>query len=84
MMQLYMRFSHVAGKTNHTGILSKEALTMARKQWLLPLREHLGGVSVGLMGEADEMSSDMALAIDNLQSVVYRCLELNEEVFAQL
>uniref|UniRef100_A0A7I4C2R6 Aberrant root formation protein n=1 Tax=Physcomitrium patens TaxID=3218 RepID=A0A7I4C2R6_PHYPA len=73
-----------SGKTNHTGILSKEALTMARKQWLLPLREHLGGVSVGLMGEADEMSSAMALAIDNLQSVVYRCLELNEEVFAQL
>lgn len=34
--------------------------------------------------EDNEMSADMTLAIDSLQSVLYRCLDLNEEAFARL
>lgn len=30
------------------------------------------------------MSADMTLAIDSLQSVLVRCLELNEEALARL
>jgi hypothetical protein len=41
-------------------------------------------VSSGLIEEDDEVSADMRLAIDSLQSVVYRCLELNEEALAQM
>lgn len=73
-----------SGKTNFTGILSKEALRKGRTKWLLPLRELVGSVSSGLIEEDDEVSADMRLAIDTLQSVVYRCLELNEEALAQL
>lgn len=64
-------------------MLSKEAVTKARKQWLLPLRELVGGVSLGLVVEDNEMAADMSLAIDTLQSVVIRCLELNEEALAR-
>ena len=73
-----------AGKTNYTGVLSKAALTKARNHWLLPLRELVGGVSLGLVMEDNEISADMTLAIDSLQSVIYRCIELNEEALARL
>lgn len=73
-----------SGKTNYTGVLSKASLTKARIHWLLPLRELAGGVSLGLIMEDNEMSADMTLAIDSLQSVLVRCLELNEEALARL
>ena len=59
-------------------------LRKARTEWLLPLRELVGSVSSGLIEEDDEVSADIRLAIDSLQSVVYRCLELGEEALAQL
>ncbi|KAG0623472.1 hypothetical protein M758_3G176700 [Ceratodon purpureus] len=73
-----------SGKTNYTGILSKETLKKARTECLLPLREAVGQMSLALLEDDDEVSADMRLAIDSLQSVVYRCLELNEEALAQL
>ncbi|XP_024383426.1 aberrant root formation protein 4 [Physcomitrium patens] len=73
-----------SGKTNYTGVLSKENLAKARSQWLLPLREVMEGLSQQLREEDGDMSADMGLAIDSLQSVVYRCLELNEEALAYL
>ncbi|KAG0597838.1 hypothetical protein M758_12G024400 [Ceratodon purpureus] len=73
-----------SGKTNYTGVLSKAALSKSRNLWLLPLRELVGGVSLGLIMEDNEMSADMTLAIDSLQSVLYRCIELNEEALARL
>ena len=68
----------VAGRTNYTGILSNEFLRKARTEWLLPLRELVAKVSLSLVEEDDEVSANMRLAVDSLQSVLYRCLELNE------
>lgn len=86
MYFIYVYFSFdVVGKTNYTGILSKEALRKARAEWLLPLRELLARrqSSLGLRAENDdEMCVDMSLAVDTLQSLVYRCLELNEDALA--
>lgn len=71
------------GKTNHTGVLSKEVLRKARTEWLLPLLELAGQLNLEVMAEDDEMFASMSLAVDNLRSVLYRCLELNEEALAQ-
>ena len=58
-------------------------MTKARVHWLLPLRELVGGVSLGLIMDDTEISADMTLAIDSLQSVLYRCIELNDEALAR-
>ncbi|KAH9554288.1 hypothetical protein CY35_08G057000 [Sphagnum magellanicum] len=68
-----------SGKTNLTGILSKASLMKAQTQWLLPLRELLGGIQSNLVVEGDEYAAGVGLAIDNLQSVLIRCLELTED-----
>lgn len=73
----------ITGKTNHTGVLSKEVLRKARTEWLLPLLELVGQVNLEGMAEDDEMFANMSLAMDNLRSVLCRCLELNEEAPAQ-
>ncbi|KAH8954070.1 hypothetical protein BDL97_08G060600 [Sphagnum fallax] len=68
-----------SGKTNLTGVLSKASLMKAQTQWLLPLRELLGGIQSNLVVEGDEYAAGVGLAIDNLQSVLIRCLELTED-----
>jgi hypothetical protein len=51
----------------------------AHTQWLLPLCELLGGMQSNLVVEGDEYAAGVGLAIDNLQSVLIRCLELTED-----
>jgi hypothetical protein len=68
-----------SGKTNLTGVLSKASLMKAHTQWLLPLCELLGGMQSNLVVEGDEYAAGVGLAIDNLQSVLIRCLELTED-----
>jgi len=59
-------------------------LKKAHIEWLLPLRELVGRLNLELISEDDEVAADMSLAIASLQSVLYRCLELNEEALALL
>jgi hypothetical protein len=62
-----------------TGVLSKASLMKAQTQWLLPLRELLGGIQSNLVVEVDEYAAGVGLGIDNLQCVLIRCLELTED-----
>lgn len=68
----------MSGNTNYTGIISKRTLTRALTQWLLPLSQLVGDVSLGSIVKDDALSSDIYLAMDRLGSVLQRCVELTQ------
>lgn len=66
----------MSGRTNYTGIISKKTLTRALTEWLLPLSELVGDVSLGSIVKEDVLCS--YLAMDRLGSVLKRCVELTQ------
>ncbi|BBN10591.1 glomulin [Marchantia polymorpha subsp. ruderalis] len=71
-----------SGNTNYTQVLGHDELVKGRTYWLLPIREQALSVRSVLerVDSETDSSADMMLAIDCLQSVLYRCLEIVEEV----
>lgn len=72
------------GKTNYTGLLSKQGLTKARIQWLLPLSQLVREEIQGFNLDNDEGTTGMRCAINNLEIVLQRCLELIQDALEQL
>ncbi|XP_059305246.1 aberrant root formation protein 4 [Lycium ferocissimum] len=67
------------GKTNYTGVLSKDKLQMAYNEWLLPLRTLVTGVVAENQQDHDHLASDTMCALNPIELVLYRCIELVED-----
>ncbi|XVE71232.1 hypothetical protein DITRI_Ditri10aG0134300 [Diplodiscus trichospermus] len=68
-----------AGKTNYTGVLSKNNLQKAYNEWLLPLRTLVTGTLVENKSDNDQLAVDTVCALNPVELVLYRCIELVEE-----
>ncbi|CAH9084087.1 unnamed protein product [Cuscuta epithymum] len=76
----YILITESSGKTNYTGVLSKEKLEEAHRKWLLPLRSLVSGVMAAEnQTNLDQLESDMICSLNPLAMVLYRCIELVEE-----
>ncbi|KAM7275988.1 hypothetical protein ACFE04_017854 [Oxalis oulophora] len=75
----YILITESSGKTNYTGVLSKQNLQKAYNEWLLPLRSLVIGMATENREEYDEMSIEIGCALNPIELVMYRCIELVEE-----
>ena len=73
----------LTGKTNHTEVLSKSNLQKALNEWLLPLRTLVTGIMAENKGDCDQFAVDSVCAINPIELVLYRCIELVEEKLKQ-
>ncbi|XP_071918222.1 aberrant root formation protein 4-like isoform X1 [Coffea arabica] len=65
------------GKSNNTGVLSRDSLVKAHSEWLLPLRT----LVTRMMAEAQCGCDELALCgLNPVEVVLYRCIELVEEL----
>lgn len=71
--------THATGKTNYTGVLSKDMLQKAYNEWLLPLRTLVTGVVAENQNDHDQLASDAICALNPIELVLYRCIELVED-----
>ncbi|XP_015062332.1 aberrant root formation protein 4 [Solanum pennellii] len=67
------------GKTNYTGVLSKDMLQKAYNEWLLPLRTLATGVMAANQQDHDQLALDTMCALNPIELVLYRCIELVED-----
>ncbi|XP_059658221.1 aberrant root formation protein 4 isoform X2 [Cornus florida] len=67
------------GKTNYTGVLSRNNLEKAYNEWFLPLRTLVSGIVAETRKDCDELAYDTVCAINPIELVLYRCIELVEE-----
>ncbi|XP_074366598.1 aberrant root formation protein 4 [Apium graveolens] len=77
----YILITESTGKTNYTGALYKENLRKSYKEWLLPLRVLVR--SIAAESEADHnhdhVDSEALCALNPVELVLHRCIELIEE-----
>ncbi|GER27925.1 aberrant lateral root formation 4 [Striga asiatica] len=77
--------SQQARNSNYTGILSKENLHKAYNEWLLPLRTLVTlSAAESQKDHDDQLACDMMCALNPIQLVLYRCIELVEENLKKL
>ncbi|KAL3635097.1 hypothetical protein CASFOL_022151 [Castilleja foliolosa] len=67
------------GNSNYTGILSKDKLHKAYHEWLLPLRTLVMQTATESQKEHDQLACDVICALNPVEMVLYRCIELVEE-----
>lgn len=69
------------GKTNYTSALSKENLQKSYKEWLLPLRVLVRSIAAEseMHHHHDHADMEILCALNPLELVLYRCIELIEE-----
>lgn len=67
------------GKTNYTGVLSKENLQKAYNEWFLPLRTLVTGIMAENGNDYDQLAFDAVCTLNPVELVLYRCIELVEE-----
>ncbi|CAA0839324.1 aberrant lateral root formation 4 [Striga hermonthica] len=73
------------GNSNYTGIVSKENLHKAYNEWLLPLRTLVTFTAAESQKDHDDLlACDMMCALNPIQLVLYRCIELVEENLQKL
>ncbi|XP_074587196.1 aberrant root formation protein 4 isoform X3 [Curcuma longa] len=65
-------------KTNHTSVMSEHTLQKAYSDWLLPLRTLVSGIVAETKDES-ELSDHILCALNPVQLVLYRCIELVED-----
>ncbi|XP_030534088.1 aberrant root formation protein 4 isoform X1 [Rhodamnia argentea] len=75
----FVLLSESTGKTNYTGVLSETNLKKAYNEWLLPLRTLVTGILAENRNDDDPFSSDSVSALNPVELVLYRCIELVEE-----
>lgn len=75
----FVLITESAGKTNYTGILSKNNLQKAYNDWLLPLRTLVMGIMAENREDYDPFAVEMVCALNPVEFVLYRCIELVEE-----
>ncbi|KAJ4827246.1 hypothetical protein Tsubulata_015210 [Turnera subulata] len=74
----FILISESAGKI-HTGALSKATLLKAYNEWLLPLRTLVMGIMAVNKDGCDPDTVDAICALNPVELVLYRCIELVEE-----
>ncbi|PIA45960.1 hypothetical protein AQUCO_01600305v1 [Aquilegia coerulea] len=79
----FLLITESTGKTNYTGILSEKTLQKAYREWLLPLRTLVTGITAETEKECCELVSEELCSLNPLQLVLYRCIELIEEKLQQ-
>ncbi|XVF48307.1 hypothetical protein PTKIN_Ptkin03bG0179700 [Pterospermum kingtungense] len=75
----FVLMTESAGKTNDTGVLSKNNLQKAYKEWLIPLRVLVTGIVAENKSDNDQLAVDTVCALNPVELVLYRCIELVEE-----
>ncbi|WRX33983.1 YAP-binding/ALF4/Glomulin - like 1 [Theobroma cacao] len=75
----FVLMTESAGKTNYTGVLSKNNLQKAYNEWLLPLRTLVTGMMAENKSDYDQLAIDTVCALNPVELVLYRCIELVEE-----
>ncbi|XP_075513545.1 aberrant root formation protein 4-like [Primulina tabacum] len=76
----YLLITESTGKSNYTGILSKDHLHKAFNEWLLPLRPLVSAVAAENRNGCDRhLLYDSICALNLVELVLYRCIELVEE-----
>ncbi|KAB2019986.1 hypothetical protein ES319_D07G034900v1 [Gossypium barbadense] len=75
----FVLMTEAAEKTNYTGLQSKNNLQKAYNEWLLPLRMLVGGIAAANKNDIDQHAVDTVCALNPLELVLYRCIELVEE-----
>ncbi|XWS72720.1 hypothetical protein CRYUN_Cryun02cG0064700 [Craigia yunnanensis] len=73
----FVLMTESAGKTNYTGVLSKNSLQKAYNEWLLPLRMLVTGIVAE--NKSDQLAVETVCALNPVELVLYRCIELVEE-----
>ncbi|KAL7596512.1 hypothetical protein Lser_V15G31305 [Lactuca serriola] len=69
----FILITESSGKTNYTEVLLKSKLQKVYREWLEPLRSLVSGVNAG------DNDGQLAIALNPLEFVLYRCIELVEE-----
>nr|XP_010913381.1 aberrant root formation protein 4 isoform X2 [Elaeis guineensis] len=75
----FILITESTGKTNHTGILSANTLHKAYSEWLLPLRTLVTGIRAENEKDDSEIADHILCALNPVQLVLYRCIELVED-----
>ncbi|KAA8525540.1 hypothetical protein F0562_007407 [Nyssa sinensis] len=75
----FVLISESTGKTNYTGVLSQNNLQKAYNEWLLPLRTLVTGIVAENQKDYDHLTFDTVCALNPIELVLYRCIELVEE-----
>ncbi|XP_022131893.1 aberrant root formation protein 4 isoform X2 [Momordica charantia] len=75
----YVLITEATGNTNYTGVLSKSNLQKSYNEWLLPLRTLVTGIVSENKTDYDQLAVDMECALNPVELVLYRCIELVEE-----
>lgn len=70
---------HGTGNTNYTGVLLKSNLQKSYNEWLLPLRTLVTGIMSENKTDYDEITVDIECALNPVELVLYRCIDLVEE-----
>lgn len=74
----FLLITEATGTTNFSGALSKDTLQRAYTEWLLPLRGLVSGIEAEGRNDDSETVCDVLCALNPLQLVLYRCIELVE------
>ncbi|XP_039018805.1 aberrant root formation protein 4-like [Hibiscus syriacus] len=75
----YVLMTESAGETNYTGVRSKNNLKKAHNEWLLPLRVLVSSMEAANKNDHGQLAVDTVCALNPVELVLYRCLELVEE-----
>eukprot|EP00257_Ricinus_communis_P003412 XP_002515461.2 aberrant root formation protein 4 [Ricinus communis] len=75
----FILITESAGKTNFTGALSRNNLQQAYSQWFLPLRTVVTGILAENKNDHDQFAINTVCALNPVELVLYRCIELVEE-----
>ncbi|XP_020103591.1 aberrant root formation protein 4 isoform X2 [Ananas comosus] len=67
------------GQTNQKTVLSDKVLQKAYSEWLLPLRALVTGIEAENEKDNSELANDIFCALNPVQLVLYRCIELVED-----
>ncbi|XP_072969687.1 aberrant root formation protein 4 isoform X1 [Typha angustifolia] len=75
----FILITESTGTRNRTTIFSEKILQKVYFDWLLPLRTLITGIQAETEKDADELSDCISCALNPVQLVLYRCIELVEE-----
>lgn len=75
----YVLITEATGNTNYTGVLLKSNLQKSYIEWLLPLRTLVTGIMLENKTDYDQITVDIECALNPVELVLYRCIELVEE-----
>ncbi|CAK9146471.1 unnamed protein product [Ilex paraguariensis] len=75
----FVLITESTGKTNYTGLLAKDKLQKACNEWFLPLRTLVTGIVAENEKDHDQLAFDSVCALNPVELVLYRCIELVEE-----